>query len=231
MQSMGKISKGVSLFFVVIFAISILMMVEPSDAQVMPKPTVPEFTSTFVSVPLIERTPGYIEGHDSKKTVLLPGYTINNSYVQITIKNQAFTPYRDENGRYIDLYYNMSYKPHNKTEWNYYISNYYFIRQTSTNNTVIKQVPNSDQMDFRVQAKIAYVTFVSETPVIIYELTGQTSNWSNIQTITIPETSPSTTPTIPEFPILTITSFLMLMLADGLLVYFKKHKQITASQT
>ena len=108
------------------------------------------------------------------------------------------------------------------------------------------------QVDFRVQAIIGYSTRINTTfsgpPIGLepgesyhyYIFTGQSSNWSNIQTITIPEgtvstsaspnsttstQNPTSTPTVPEFSPWTIPLLLTVMVAlAGLLFYHKKRK-------
>jgi hypothetical protein len=90
-------------------------------------------------------------------------------------------------------------------------------------------IPYGIAVDFQVQALIGYV---HRYPIINSEIfNGTESDWSNTQTITIPETSSSTspnptpTPNVPEFSSLTILLLLSIMLATaGLLVYHKKHK-------
>jgi hypothetical protein len=53
-----------------------------------------------------------------------------------------------------------------------------------------------------------------------------TSGWSNTQTVTISETSPTSTPTVPEFSSWTILLLVTVMVTvAGLSIYFKKHKQ------
>lgn len=200
---MDRINKVLSLLIVAILAVSSLIMVESVVAQSIPKPSVPEFTLTSIS-----------------------SMAPNNSFVRITIKNQAFIPYRDENGDYIDLYYNVSYKPHNDTEWNYYFENYYFIHQSSTNYTIIEHNANAAHMDFRVQAKIGYVTLKSASPVIIYEFTEQKGDWSDTQTIDLVPTPPTSNPTVPEIPILVV---LPLLVALSLMATVFVHRKSSGS--
>jgi hypothetical protein len=201
---MGRFNKGLSLLFIVMLVASTMIMVESASAQSIPKPSVPEFTLRALS-----------------------SMAPNNSLVQITIKNQAFIPYRDENGHYIDLYYNVSYKPHNDTEWNFYLENYYFIHQSSTNDTIIKHNANAGQMDFRVQAKIGYVTLKSASPVIIYEFTEQKSDWSDTQTIALVPTPPTSTPTVPEFSWLILLPLFILVLLIAASVRLRKTWKVT----
>jgi hypothetical protein len=99
----------------------------------------------------------------------------------------------------------------------------------------ISDIPNEGQEDFQVQAYIGYYGSFSSTDIYgrsndYYAwVTGETSGWSNIETITMPKGSVSTstspiptatstqnpTPTpVPEFPILVI---LPLVLAISLI--------------
>jgi hypothetical protein len=102
-----------------------------------------------------------------------------------------------------------------------------------------------DQIDFQVKAVIGH-TFnlweetytvdhysygiprygdtkvLAAVPSITQDSEG---NWSTIQTLTMPVTSPTSTPAVPEFSWLAIQFALMIMVAvAGLLVYFKKRK-------
>jgi len=59
-----------------------------------------------------------------------------------------------------------------------------------------------------------------------YVFTGEIGDWSNIQTIAIPASELSPTPSVPGFSSWTIPFLFCIMLATaGLLVYHKKHKQ------
>ncbi len=101
-------------------------------------------------------------------------------------------------------------------------------------------IPYSGQVDFQVQAFIGHNStywYIQHPffptigglyePAIAYD---SASGWSNTRTITIGENSTSSSPTstltVPEFPLLTIISFLVLTIVAGLLVYFKKHKHL-----
>jgi hypothetical protein len=177
------------------------MMIKPANAQTS-KPSVPEF-----SLKLIDFS--------------------NAKAIELSIKNQPFESYQD-NGQTIFLYYNVHFKLHNSDSWTalYYCgdvfpthsssdnikldyplqltssgsSSYYLLKEKGGNYYILSQISFNEQVDFRVQAMEGYLTSAS--------FTGQTSSWSNIQTITITEASTSpnltSTPTIPEFPSATI---------------------------
>jgi hypothetical protein len=89
---------------------------------------------------------------------------------------------------------------------------------------------NASQEDFQVQALIGHIDPIVlsyETDFGYYVFTGQSSDWSNTQTITQPSSSPSptSTPTVPEFPMIAIPLFLSLLSAAAILI-LKKQKNM-----
>ena len=93
--------------------------------------------------------------------------------------------------------------------------------------------PPGSQVDFQVESLAGYIqriwnpNFTSQLDMYPYVFTGESSGWSNIQTIIISatSTSPSPSPAIPEFSSWAIPLLLTIIVASaGLLVYFKKHK-------
>jgi hypothetical protein len=248
-------------------SISVLAIANPVCAQSIPTPSVREFTLTFVPQPSTDATPTYgVDPYTGKSYLLSPGYHVDNSFILITIENQAFTPYTNENGHYISLFYNFSYKAHSEDDWKYNVDNNFYsplgrpdYRQPESNYTTIKFLPSyylntnnsTDEMDFRVQAKIGYYRLDDNQKIFHITFTGQTSDWSNLQTISIPETSTIPTPTIsltpssissqsmptintvPKLPVELNPSIVYIMLAIVIvivavasisLVYFKKYK-------
>ena len=167
-----------------------LMITKPAAAQIS-KPSVPEFSIKVI---------------DYSET----------KAIELSIKNQPFTPYTD-NGQAISLYYNVHFKLHNSASWTamYYCgdvfpthsdsdyirlvyplqlasssgSSYYLLKEVAGYYYILLEIPFNEQMDFRVQAMEGILTSSS--------FTGQTSDWSNVQTLTIPResTSPSPDPT------------------------------------
>lgn len=213
---MYSADKSIALVLILIIAISSLslMMIKPANAQTS-KPSVPEF-----SLKLIDFS--------------------GAKAIELSIKNQPFESYQD-NGQPISLYYNVHFKLHNSDSWTalYYCgdvfpthssseyikldypltltspgsSSYYLLKEKAGNYYILSQISPNDQLDFRVQAMEGTLTSAS--------FTGQTSDWTNIQTITIsgPATSPdpTPTPTVPEFPIFAILPlFVVLLIAAGI---------------
>lgn len=88
------------------------------------------------------------------------------------------------------------------------------------------------KIDFQVEAMIGYLSRIYDpynfNP---WTFTGQTSDWSNTQIITISASpNPTPTPTVPEFPMLTIMPlFLFVVLAT--VVYARKKSQIKIEST
>jgi hypothetical protein len=68
-------------------------------------------------------------------------------------------------------------------------SSYYLLKEVAGYYYILLEIPYNEQMDFRVQAMEGILTSAS--------FTGQSSDWSNVQTLTIPgeSTSPSPDPT------------------------------------
>ena len=182
---------------------------------------------------------------ENQTVTIQDGYHVDNRTMIFNIKNQPFTSYNDSSGNYIDFYYNFRYKGHFGTEWSYYpfnpsgvsngfyggidfipftyypASNYEFTVTSININTL--SIPDNGQVDFQVQAQLGYITdtssaYASRVFGAVYNFTGESSDWSNTQTVTIGQTStspltspnqtlspaPTSTPTVPEFPALAV---------------------------
>ncbi len=247
----------VSLLLILLLIISVGSLIcQPSNAQSIRKPTIPEFTLKFINNPLYLPPRYGIDPYTGKNVTFEDSYFIQNRSVELTIKNQPFTPYTDANGHLISLYYNISQKGYFGTSWNDNTNwgNNYF-RASNLNYTVLSfgllgdngtnwgplWLPTySGLMDFRVQAFIGYSTTVEGAPDPLWHrptyqtfYTGQTSNWSNTQTISIPDDSvsistssyPSSTSNLSGLSLVIIVSTAIVALVSvSLLFYFKKHK-------
>jgi|YelNatPaOPRAMG01_1025707.scaffolds.fasta_scaffold08947_6 hypothetical protein len=269
---MAAMGKYLSLCLVAILAVSSLLMVMPSNAQTIPKPSVPEFTLKYVdnSYDVPPTTSTTTDPYTGKQTTTTQaGYRIYNQSIYVVIKNQPFVPYNDNDGHYINLAYTIRWKGHYSDSWNnlpnrtdyYGVDGYwspydgnttivfglnhkenpinihglnrdfdydYFLGGVSANGTV----------DFQIQAFIGYSELVPKQPTILYPndyylvVTGQLSDWSNIESITIPDGSiststsptsnPTPTPTVPELSWLLIVPLLLSMLSIALIVKHRK---------
>jgi hypothetical protein len=242
---MGNISKGFSLLLVVILAVSSLIMLESELAQSIATPSVPEFSVRYVDNSYYVSTSTTITDQYSNSRVV-QGY-VENKTIEFSIKNQAFTPYTIpynssdpyNTGQTVNLIFNIRMKRTLESNWTYitHLSDGY-LKQSDTNFTTASyqlnylfpsNIPYETAVDFQVQTLIGYV---HRYPIINSDtFNGTESDWSSIQTLTIPDNSasaspnPTPTPAVPELQTWTAPLLLSIMLATaGLLVYHKKHK-------
>jgi len=193
-------------------------MVKAIFAQPIQTPSVPKFTLELVDysydVPPVTTTT--IDQFTGKEVVTTtPGYRVENKSIEITVKNQPFTPYDDAEGHLINLYYDVRFKGHFGSEADWEQPFYKPIRngiygttkqnpQSSSEYTVISfssEFQDGDVVDFQVQTLEGFYTLWE--PILAVHMgtsqfTGKSSGWSNTQTITISEFQiPSPEPTIP----------------------------------
>jgi hypothetical protein len=199
----------------------------------IPKPSVPEFTVNLI-------------GYDR---------------IEVKIKNQPFTPYWTQENNYngtINLFYNIRCKWPSAENWTYlcggglegYAVREILMQDYGSEYTVLSYETSHSPIDFQVEAVIGYEQSVLSPPpfpMTRWVIIGESSGWSDTQTITISEsqtpTSPETTPT-PTAPNMGPTSppsqepaltqeqletiigmaivAIVLGAAFGLLIYFKK---------
>ena len=244
-------SKRLSLLLVLILIFSSLMIVKPSIAQSIPKPSVPEFTVKMVDrsydVPLTytNSTNPYT---GQQVTSTHGGYHVENRTIDVTIKNQPFTP-TNIDGNTTQLFYVIRWKGHFENwtdtndfsgiDYNYYLNNY-GVQASNSDYTVktytlasIGNVPQGGQVDFQVKAQIGYsFLYYGEhahiQPIGTDFQSVEESDWSNTQTITIPatstatSTSPTPTPTVPEFSPLAILPLLIFVLCIAVMLKGRK---------
>jgi hypothetical protein len=213
---MDSISKSFALILIGIMAISCMgiLMVESVSAQIMPRPSVPEFTAKVVDTKL-----------------------------EVTIKNQPLTPYENgsyPNLYYVFRIqnHNLGY-PNWVIEPNYYVgSNSYgeYYKASDSEFTVVSLSYNfpSDQIDIQTMALVGNQVPYTDPAVqeILYKFDGENSGWSNTQTITIPTISTSPLPTINTgsliepfpFPLLVVASVIIAVVIT-LVLLFRKHRK------
>jgi hypothetical protein len=252
---MARLGKYFTLCLVVILAVSSLIMIKPSNAQSIPKPSVPEFDVNIVTYPYDVPTTHSIDPYTGQD-ITHQGYHVENRSIQIRIKNLSFTTF-NHSGWIVDFYYNVRVKGHYAQNWTelynpivnpelYSVGLAYTVfnfpeeySDTEGMHFDIGTFPAGGQVDFQVEAMWGYVhrgynpNAPDQLSMFPWVFDGETSGWSNTQTITIPVSStsvspspnPTPTPTVPEFPSWTIPLLLTIMVASaGLLVYHKKHK-------
>jgi hypothetical protein len=234
------------------------------------KPSVPEFTLRYIDLSY-DVPPTYgTDPYTGKTIITQDGYHVDNRSLQFTIKNQPFAPYTDSNGTHIGLYYNFRIKGAYGTEWDYYpfAPNGWTTRryggmfggnstespadlaQSNSEYTTITiqipgvyRVPAEAQLEVQAQALIGHMEPTDYMMAgHVYAFTGESSGWSNTQTLTIsesqtPNSSPATTPTPTPTPsqepqqteqiepIVSVTIVVAVIIAVlGLLIYLIRRK-------
>ena len=189
-------------------------------ATPIPTPAVPTFTVELIG-PSYTVPTSYSLNQSSGQIVAQIGYIVEYSNVEVTIKNQPFTPFTVSPGNVAEVYYDIQIKDHNQTDnWAVLYSAEDFPEQSAdsdyTNISIPVAtgqnggitIPVDTQTDIQIQAMIGYITstFVAytSTPPYIgdyydYSFVGQTSSWSATQTVTIPANVPLSPTPAPTF--------------------------------
>jgi len=132
------------------------------------KPVAPSFTLKEIAQPydVPPTTTTIVDGYTGEETTIThPGYTVENKTTYIVIKNQPFTPYKNDKGQTMTLYYTYSYRGHYSNDvWAIPYPQYY--EQSDSEYTMIpfKWLPTSGQVDIRV--KILIGTLTQRMPII-----------------------------------------------------------------
>ena len=210
----------------------------------IPTPSVPEFTVKYVNSSY-EVPTSYSINPYTGQNVTNPSYYIDNESIVLTISNQPFTSFIDNiNGApwNISLFYDVREKGHYAENWtNLYYTGYFPIK-ASSQYTVLTypaqhysnapdsymlgdisvQIPEGGQIDIQVEALIGYISPGHNFPPIPTTFAGQTSDWSNTQSITVPSTSSSPSPTVPEFSSLAILLLLLSLFFVAVVIRHRK---------
>lgn len=255
--SMWKnMSKLLSALFVTFLAVSILMTVNFAYAQSIPKPSVPEFTVEPVG-PSFDVPPTYSFNSSSGLFYINEGYHFEFSSVKVIIKNQPFI----NQTNFDFFYYNVRIKPHN------YPDSYWqelfpagvdgYPIQASSDYTIIPlpvegskllgtTIPSGTTTDIQVEALIGHIGRDNTGFPYPYVFIGETSGWSNTQTVTLPPKIPFTfsitpatsfTPdtnsmnsnsiTLPLSSFISILAFLAVTLVALSVVALRRHRKNT----
>ena len=246
---------------ILLLSLTMLKMLPQVCAETsIPKPAVPEFTIELIDSSYDVPASSSIDPYTGQ-TVTHPAAHIESRTIQVSIKNQPFTPYQiqDSNGNEwtINLYYNIRIKGHFSENWTeLYRGSDGYPCQYSKDDVVLSYVlgegdaytdlgtismkfPAGGQVDFQVEAMVGYVHREIIIPVSGWVFTGETSGWSNTQTITIGTSTPTPTPSpspssspqetkpqpeVEPFPTTLVVASLVLVavIGIGVLVYFKK---------
>ncbi len=164
------------------------LMLASAESSI-PKPSVPEFTVKLVDHSHVVPPTATIDPYTGQQTTNL-GYTVENKTIDITIKNQPFSP----PDNLTNIYYGVRVKGHFEEGWRelYYITNStngnHLLMQSTSENTVIaipQDYPQDGKVDFQIEAVVA-----TAHPLFSYKSnfgywTWETSGWSSTQTVTI----------------------------------------------
>jgi hypothetical protein len=212
---MGRIGKTLALILTLIIAMSCLTLltINPTNAQTIPKPSVPEFSLQLIGPAYVVPTTYHLD-QNTGQIVADIGYTNEYSAVVITTKNQPYDT------TYGSLFYNIRLKNHEWNDtWLYPLDNLFRMFQTyptqSTESgyTNITLTIQSNSLlvgvlnDIQVEAMLGNIgrhQEYSDTGQYLgapYVFNGQTSDWSSTQSINIPANVPldsiSPNPTSP----------------------------------
>jgi hypothetical protein len=211
--------KSFAIVLILILAASSLMMVKPSFASIT-KPSVPEFTVKFVDSSYDVPTTYSIDPYTGAN-VTHPSYHVDNRTIELTIKNQPFVSSND-GGWDTSFYYNVRTKGHYAENWTIvYSPDLGYPTQSNSDYTVISyaldenvypfwdELSSGAQVDFQVQAMVGAVhrgynpNTTDQLLMFPWVFEGETSGWSNTQTLTVttsgaspsPSSLPTSTPT------------------------------------
>jgi|WetSurMetagenome_2_1015567.scaffolds.fasta_scaffold60383_3 hypothetical protein len=225
---MKRFSEGLTVIIIIalICSISSLMSIEASCADPpaptikpdIPKPSVPQFTLTYAdhSYDVPAKTTSSTDPYTGKvTTTTTPGYHVKNYTIDVSIKNQPYPP-TINNGNVSTLKYFIQAKGHFEPEDSFWTSGDGMIdgatKVASNSEYTVASIPlgaiSEGAVDFRVQASLGYDYTYYYGLVPFDGWASADSDWSNIQTISIPDgsvtisTSPNPTlsPTSPQNP-------------------------------
>ncbi|MCL2134755.1 MAG: hypothetical protein FWH37_04270 [Candidatus Bathyarchaeota archaeon] len=252
---MNYTSKSLILILVILSLSSLIVIsVKSIEVCAASKPSVPQFTVKFIDksydVPPTQTIDPY-----TGETITHPGYHVNNCWIEVTIKNQPFTPHTNSDGHVCNVHYSVQIKGHFEENWQ---STAAHIEQTDSQYTVISHPNNyadGSQLDFRVQAAIGYIIEEERVPPsppdrhFIAEVVG---DWSNIQTVTThsgsstvspsqtanssdssatdPNNPPQQTP-FPSYLIIILVAVCIILIPIAIVTYLNKQRKTQTTQT
>jgi hypothetical protein len=211
-------SKTSNVTLIVLLAIASIVTVESANAQSIPKPSAPEFTVKWTNNSYIVPVTSSIDPY-SGSVVNNPSELKINYSIELRITNQPTSE---------TLRYNVRTKGHFEGNWSSPIYSYEYAPVMSNQSTTIIftstsndgtyrssgawttiYAPVNGQLDLQVQAFVGYYTNNGDASTPLgssMHFTTVNGEWSNTQTIAIAgpytpvNTSPNSSPTVPEFP-------------------------------
>ena len=208
--------KYVGVILIVILALSSLIFIGPVNSEIT-NPSVPEFTVKLFDFSHDILPTNTIDPFTGQ-TITDAGSHVEARIIEIKIKNEPFTPFVVTEGSTnwtAYFFYNIRWKGHYEQGWHeiYNPSDDFLPRNegsetiystqgkySSTDglrldtNGVYVTLPLGGEVDFQVEAMIGYTHRVVEGGIAPWYFFGETSGWSNTQTLTIDANAPTTTP-------------------------------------
>lgn len=198
----------------------------------IPKPSVPQFTVKLIDSSYDIPATASINPYNGQ-TITHPGQHIEARTIEIRIKSEAIAPFEVHLGTSnwtASLGFGVRWKGHFETEWHNLDSASDSYLDSESGNYVTVYAPQGEyspteglkmvegmygtfppdaQLHFQVQAMIGFLhRVVSPSIGGGWTFTGQTSEWSNIQTLNLADgsitTSSNPSPSVPEFSLLSI---------------------------
>jgi hypothetical protein len=216
---MDSVTKSSVVILIGIMAISCMSILttEYASAQTIHKPSVPEFTARLTA-----------------------------SSLELTVKNQPLTGFENMNVDQPKLYYGFRFKDPNSTLGGWEYAPIFFVGTSSygtyyeasaSNQTVLSfsvydypfdgvnhrtGISKKGPIDIQVMALIGVEIPTTEQNGSVYRFEGETSDWSNTQTVSTPSDSPavSTSPVPDPTPSPTVPELSWLMILPLLLGMF-----------
>jgi hypothetical protein len=204
-----KSSKTLPLLIMLLLTVSTTLIANPAAALV----SKPEFSLQYVDHSY-DIPPTYGKDPYTGDTIITNyGRHVDNRTIEVTIKNQPFTPYKDTDNHTIELCYNVRSKGHFE-DWagSSGGAGARGLVSSASSYTVISinienwNVRSGGQIDFQVGAVTGYPYYNAGSCGTEYLATIEESGWSDPQTITIgnpvtPTPSPYTSwPTLTASP-------------------------------
>jgi hypothetical protein len=241
-----SVSKHFALLFLAILTASFIIVAKPVFAQI-PTPSVPEFTVRPVGPSYTVNTT-YSLDPDTGKIVAQIGYHAEYSAVEVSIKNQPYSPYYDANSGLTTVFcYNIRVEDHSQTNnWTVLYNPYtYYPTMSNSDYTNILIpvegsqialpvtprnnvfIPTGACTDIQVEALIGVVTghLVLPTnggfPSVSYVFNGTESGWSDTQMITLPANtplSPTSPPPVNSDPSTALIPIIIVLVVIALLI-------------
>jgi hypothetical protein len=209
------------------------------------KPSVPKFTLKYTDGSYDIPTTTSIDQYTGQ-TITHQGYHVNLTVFEMIIQNQL-NPIND-------LYYNIRVKGNYSSEWISFfdLSEGLTPQDSSSQQTIVQMgtlsedgltlqgshktitIPSGGKEDIQVQALIGSIGRNASSPLAPYNFYGTESDWSNTQTVTIPEISvstsqeptmnptPSSSPSVSEFSSALGLVFLVMIAIFVVAVYRRK---------